>query len=93
MATDSKYVHDNMGSKVREARHIKFINDVKAMWRYLNDQPTAAHIAVIVGALAYFICPVDAIPDLTPIVGYADDAVVIAAAVASLGSVLDRYRS
>ena len=29
--------------------------------------------AVIYSALGYFISPVDAIPDMTPIVGYADD--------------------
>ena len=29
--------------------------------------------AVIFAALAYFISPIDAIPDVTPVVGYADD--------------------
>lgn len=27
----------------------------------------------ILGALGYFICPIDAIPDLTPVFGYCDD--------------------
>jgi len=35
-------------------------------------------------ALAYFIAPVDAIPDITPVIGYADDAGVLAAAIVSL---------
>ena len=35
---------------------------------------------VIVSALGYFIFPLDAIPDLTPLVGYADDVGAIAAA-------------
>ena len=39
---------------------------------------------VIAGALGYFIFPLDAIPDITPIVGYADDLGVLAAALASI---------
>lgn len=35
---------------------------------------------VILGALGYFISPIDAIPDLTPIVGFADDLGVLASA-------------
>lgn len=38
----------------------------------------------IVGALGYFISLVDAIPDLTPIIGYTDDLGVLAAAVAAV---------
>jgi uncharacterized membrane protein YkvA (DUF1232 family) len=39
---------------------------------------------VIAGALGYFIFPLDAIPDLTPIVGYADDLGAITAALAAI---------
>lgn len=38
--------------------------------------------AAMVAPLGYFISPVDLIPDLTPVVGYTDDAAVIAAAIA-----------
>jgi uncharacterized membrane protein YkvA (DUF1232 family) len=41
---------------------------------------------VIVGALGYFISLVDAIPDLTPILGYTDDISVMIAAVAALAT-------
>ena len=37
-----------------------------------------------IGAVGYFISPIDAIPDITPVVGYADDLGVIALAVSSL---------
>ena len=40
--------------------------------------------SVIYGALGYFIFPIDAIPDLTPIAGYADDLGVLAAALATV---------
>ena len=40
--------------------------------------------SVIYGALGYFIFPMDAIADITPVVGYADDLGVLAAAVATV---------
>lgn len=36
---------------------------------------------IIMGALAYFVLPVDAIPDITPFAGFADDFVVLVAAI------------
>jgi uncharacterized membrane protein YkvA (DUF1232 family) len=39
---------------------------------------------VAFAALVYFISPIDAIPDITPVIGYADDAGVLATAIASL---------
>lgn len=45
-----------------------------------SDTPTWAK-TTIYGALGYFISPVDAIPDLTPIVGYTDDIGVLAGAI------------
>lgn len=59
----------------------------KALWLYYAAQnPTTPAWAktVIYGALAYFIFPVDAIPDLTPAVGYVDDLGVLAAAVVTV---------
>lgn len=51
-----------------------------------NDPKTPTWAkAVIGGALGYFIFPLDAIPDLTPVVGYSDDIGVLFAASASLG--------
>lgn len=39
---------------------------------------------VIYSALAYFILPTDAIPDITPIAGYADDLGALAAALTTV---------
>ena len=36
--------------------------------------------AAVYAPLGYFISPIDAIPDITPVIGYTDDAAVIAAA-------------
>ena len=59
----------------------------KALWLYYaaqeKDTPAWAK-GVIYGALGYFISPIDAIPDVTPVVGYADDLGVLAAAIATV---------
>ncbi|NYT58598.1 DUF1232 domain-containing protein [Alcaligenaceae bacterium] len=39
---------------------------------------------VIYGALGYFIFPLDAIPDLAPLIGYTDDLSIMAAALATV---------
>lgn len=56
----------------------------KALWLFYASQhadtPGWAK-AVIYGALAYFILPVDAIPDFIPVGGYVDDLGVLSAAV------------
>jgi uncharacterized membrane protein YkvA (DUF1232 family) len=44
-----------------------------------KDTPEWAK-AIIIGALGYFISPVDAVPDVVPVVGYTDDLAVLGAA-------------
>jgi uncharacterized membrane protein YkvA (DUF1232 family) len=55
------------------------------MWYVLHDPntPTPAKLT-IAGALAYWILPIDMIPDLLPAVGFTDDISVIAAAITSI---------
>jgi uncharacterized membrane protein YkvA (DUF1232 family) len=48
-----------------------------------EDAPAWAK-ATIVASLGYFICPVDAIFDITPAVGYADDLGVLVLAIAAV---------
>ena len=45
--------------------------------------------ATIAGALGYFIVPLDAIADLTPAVGYADDLGVLALALAAVAAYIN----
>lgn len=45
--------------------------------------------ATAYGALGYFISPVDAIPDLTPFIGYSDDLGVLALSIATLAWYID----
>ena len=59
----------------------------KALWLYYAaqrpDTPGWAK-TIIYGTLGYFILPIDAIPDITPAVGYADDLGALAVAIATL---------
>jgi uncharacterized membrane protein YkvA (DUF1232 family) len=64
----------------------------KALWLYYaaerSDTPKWAK-ATVYGALAYFILPADAIPDLAPLAGYTDDLTVLALAVVTIGAYID----
>jgi uncharacterized membrane protein YkvA (DUF1232 family) len=37
--------------------------------------------AVLVGTLTYFVLPADAVPDILPVLGFTDDAAVLAGAI------------
>ena len=47
--------------------------------------------SIVVGALVYFISPIDAIPDLAPLFGYLDDLGVITAVLKYMGSEIIPY--
>ena len=47
----------------------------------------------VYGALGYFISPIDAIPDITPFVGFSDDLGVLVAATAAIAAhISDKHR-
>jgi len=64
----------------------------KALWLYFAtqspDTPGWAR-SVIYGALAYFVLPFDAIPDLLPVTGFTDDLGALAAALVSVAPYID----
>jgi uncharacterized membrane protein YkvA (DUF1232 family) len=61
------------------------IEPALTLYRVLQSPDTPAWAkAVIVSALAYFISPVDAIPDVIPVVGYTDDLGALAAALVAV---------
>ena len=46
------------------------------------------------GAIAYFVLPTDAVADLLPLIGFADDAAVLAAAITQVaGSITEEHRA
>lgn len=63
---------------------------------YVKGDYKAVPVGSIVAALAaliYFVSPVDVFPDFLPLVGYVDDATVIAVALQFIHSDLEHYRN
>ena len=49
------------------------------------DSTTPKHVkGILLAALAYFIMPLDALPDILPFLGFTDDAAVIAIALSKI---------
>jgi len=73
----------------RTASRIPFAADVLSLYYAARDPKTpTASKGMILAALAYFILPVDAIPDVLAGVGFTDDAAVIGAVIGLLGRTL-----
>ncbi len=66
-----------------------------AMYFCLLDPKTPLWVkGTVAAALAYFILPLDAVPDLLPIVGLSDDAGVLAAALSAVSAhITDEHRA
>ena len=65
----------------RVAAKLPFVEDLLAAYYCAFDKETPRHVQVaLLGALAYFILPFDFIPDMLPVLGFTDDAAVLAAA-------------
>jgi uncharacterized membrane protein YkvA (DUF1232 family) len=72
---------------VAVAAHIPFAEDLLAAYYCAFDHATPLAVkATLVGAIAYFVLPVDAIPDVMPILGFTDDAAVLSAALRLVAS-------
>ncbi len=89
----TNYVDENLWSKVqRVGKKISFAKDVMALYSYMKDPLVSWHRkAIVVMGLVYFISPIDAIPDIAPLIGYLDDLGVITALIKFLGSELIPY--
>jgi uncharacterized membrane protein YkvA (DUF1232 family) len=62
----------------RVAAGLPFAEDLLAAYYCAFDHATPLQVkAALVGALAYFVLPFDAIPDALPLVGFTDDAAVL----------------
>jgi uncharacterized membrane protein YkvA (DUF1232 family) len=83
---DRARVDDGFWPKLRRvARRIPFLDDLLAAYYCAIDPKTPLQAkAVLMGALAYFILPVDVIPDFIAGFGFTDDAAVLYAAIRSV---------
>ncbi|MFO1037007.1 MAG: YkvA family protein [Geminicoccaceae bacterium] len=79
----------------RVIARIAFAEDLLAAWFCAMDRATPMQVkAVLWGAVAYFILPVDVVPDWLMGLGFTDDATVLTAAIAAVGSsILPAHRT
>ncbi|ANY81799.1 hypothetical protein BB934_13390 [Microvirga ossetica] len=79
----------------RVAGKIPFAEDLVAAFFCATDPSTPSRVKLILlGAIAYFVFPADAITDLLPLFGFADDAAVLAAAITQVaGSITEEHRA
>jgi uncharacterized membrane protein YkvA (DUF1232 family) len=80
---DERLVRKGFWPKVaRAAGKLPFAEDLLAAYYCAFDRQTPMQVRMILlGALAYFVMPFDAIPDILPIIGFSDDAAMLAAAI------------
>ena len=88
LAADEQEVRREFWRKLRRlAAQLPFAEDLIAAHYCAFDRQTPLKVkAVLVGALAYFVLPTDLIPDVLPVIGYTDDAAVLAAAIKLVAS-------
>lgn len=85
MKAKDQVTEDNLWKKIKHSAKKagkELIRNVLILW-YAFPAASPSDKAIIVGALAYFISPLDVIPDYLP-GGFVDDAGVVAAAVAKI---------
>jgi uncharacterized membrane protein YkvA (DUF1232 family) len=88
LAKDRESVRKRFWIKLkRVVAGLPFAEDLLAAYYCAFDKRTPRHVQVaLLGAIAYFILPFDFIPDMMPILGFTDDAAVLATAIRLVAS-------
>ena len=83
-AARAERVRDRFWATLRKAaRQIPYVDEVVAAYYCALDPATPQRVrAMLLAALAYFILPIDAIPDFLAGIGFGDDVTVLIATVA-----------
>jgi uncharacterized membrane protein YkvA (DUF1232 family) len=92
---DEEDLLERMREKLRRlARQLPFAEDLLAAYFCVRDPATPPRVRwILLLALAYFVLPVDTVPDVLPVLGFTDDAAVLAAALGSVrGSLQPEHR-
>jgi uncharacterized membrane protein YkvA (DUF1232 family) len=94
-AEKERRIRDRFWPTVKRAlRHIPFIEEVAAAYYAMLDPttPLSARLT-LVAALAYFVAPLDFVPDFILAIGFLDDASVLMAAISAVrNSIKEEHR-
>lgn len=87
MRLNERRVDEGFWPKIRRvAAKIPFAKEALSVWYCAKDEETPlAAKGMMFAALAYFVLPVDAVPDFIAGLGYTDDAAVFTALMAIVG--------
>ncbi|OKO75342.1 YkvA family protein [Bradyrhizobium sp. NAS96.2] len=88
LAQDPESVRRRFWIKFKKVvARLPFAEDLLAAYYCAFDRQTPRHVqAALLGAIAYFILPFDFIPDMLPVLGFTDDAAVLATAIRMVAS-------
>ena len=95
LVSDERLVRERFWDKLRKALgEIAVVEDFLSAYYCATDNRTPAYVrGILLGALAYFIVPSDAIPDFLGALGFTDDAAVLAAAISAVhGNIRPKHR-
>jgi uncharacterized membrane protein YkvA (DUF1232 family) len=83
LAADRESVRRRFWGKFKRVMtQLPFAEDLLAAYYCAFDKQTPRHVqAALLGAIAYFILPFDFIPDMLPVLGFTDDAAILATAI------------
>ncbi|WP_291869174.1 YkvA family protein [Bradyrhizobium sp.] len=71
----------------RVAARLPFAEELVAAYYCAFDRQTPRHVqATLLGAIAYFILPFDFVSDVLPVLGFTDDAAILATAIRMVAS-------
>ena len=83
LAKDRESVRRRFWTKLkRVVAKLPFAEELLAAYYCAFDRQTPRHVqAALLGAIAYFVLPFDFVPDVLPVLGFTDDAAVLATAI------------
>ncbi len=83
LAQDRESVRRRFWIKFKQVvAQLPFAEDLLAAYYCAFDKQTPRHVqGALLSALAYFVLPFDFVPDMLPILGFTDDAAILATAI------------
>lgn len=96
----SKLSSDDLEIAESKAAHLEDkISDFKLLLNMSRDimagkyKANPWNVSVIVATIAYVVSPLDAIPDLVPVLGWLDDVTIVGYALGKLSEEIKRYKT